>query len=60
MTDYEGCYTFSGCYFLDSFIHINYSKMCPCTTCIIKMICKKICPERMDFCDRVEIDIRGF
>ncbi len=30
-------------------IYTKYSETCPCTTCIIKMICKEICPERIDF-----------
>lgn len=30
-------------------IYTKYSETCPCTTCIIKMICKQICPERIDF-----------
>lgn len=41
--------TCEGCYIQSTCMHIRHSETCPCTVCLIKMICKDICPERKEF-----------
>jgi len=45
-----------GCYVQDICIYIKYSETCPCTMCIIKMMCNVKCPERKNF--RMESQIK--
>ena len=44
-----------GCYVQDICIYIEYSEACPCTICIVKMVCRQICPPRASFRARAEM-----
>ena len=46
--DCKGCLTEDICKFT------RYSEACPCTICIIKMICECSCEERMNF--RIDVE----
>ncbi len=35
----------------------NYSETCPCIICLVKMVCKDICDDRVDF--GINARIRG-
>jgi hypothetical protein len=39
----KGCYVINGC------IYKEHSTLCPCSICLIKVVCREICDEHLDF-----------
>ncbi len=52
----ENC---KGCYTEDMCAYTGYSETCPCIMCLIKVVCKKSCKERLDFRVRIEAEVKG-
>jgi len=48
-----------GCYIQISCVHIKYSEACPCIMCIVKMICREACDERVVFRIKSEVKDDG-
>lgn len=53
MTNCKGCHTKNACNVRKAVIYINYIENnnleCPCTICLVKAICVKICDEYRQF-----------